>query len=60
MDKDTSYFRRRAGEERIAAMKAANASARQAHLEMADRYDERAKAIISHQSPLNPDVVGVA
>lgn len=45
MESDSAYFRRRASEERVAAMKAAHPEARQAHLEMADRYDQLAEAI---------------
>ena len=39
MDGNPNYYRRRAKEEREAALKSANASARQAHLGMAERYD---------------------
>lgn len=49
MEGDASYFSRRAGEERIAAMKAAHPRARSSHLEMAERYAELAGAIASHQ-----------
>jgi len=42
MHGDANYFIRRANEERLAAMKAAHPSARQAHLKMAARYDELA------------------
>jgi hypothetical protein len=47
---DQVYFCRRAHEERDAAMKAPHPSARQAHLEMAERYDELAAAIASHHA----------
>jgi hypothetical protein len=43
MEKDRAYLIRRAHEERSAAMRAANLKARQAHLQMADRYEERAR-----------------
>ena len=49
MEGDALYFSRRAGEERAAAGRAAHATARQAHLEMADRYDELAAAIAARE-----------
>jgi hypothetical protein len=45
MEGDTIYFSRRAGEERTAAMKAAHPAARQAHLDLAGRYDDLAQSI---------------
>lgn len=45
MESDSAYFARRAANERVAAMKAAHPTARQAHLELAKRYDELARAI---------------
>jgi hypothetical protein len=53
MEADFTYFRRRAREEREAAMKAPHAGARQAHVEMADRYDELAEAIAAHNQTLS-------
>lgn len=47
MEGDASYFSRRASEERAAAMRAAHTAARQAHLDMARRYEEFATAIES-------------
>jgi hypothetical protein len=47
---DQSYFSRRGSEERKAAERAVDPRARQAHLDLADRYDELAAAIGSHQS----------
>jgi hypothetical protein len=44
-ESDATYFRRRAGEERAAAAKASSDEARYAHLEMAQRYAELARAI---------------
>ncbi|MEO8456084.1 MAG: hypothetical protein ABI454_13090 [Sphingomicrobium sp.] len=43
MENDRTYLIRRASEERSAAMKAANIKARQAHLQLARRYEERAQ-----------------
>ena len=40
MEDDKNYFDRRAQQERVAAMTAADERARQAHLELADRYSE--------------------
>ena len=48
MESDAVYFGRRAKEERAAAMKATDPRAREAHLELAGRYDELATAISSH------------
>jgi hypothetical protein len=42
MESDFSYFRRRATEEKAAALKALHLQARQSHLEMAERYDDLA------------------
>ena len=57
MMSDAAYFSRRANEERVAAMKAADPRARKVHLEMAARYDELACAIESHELRLGPDVI---
>jgi hypothetical protein len=40
---DLSYARRRASEERTAALGAPNAKARRVHTEMAERYEERVR-----------------
>jgi hypothetical protein len=45
MESDVIYFGRRAGEERRAAMQADHPGVRQAHLEMAQRYDDLVTAI---------------
>jgi len=50
MEGDSLYFSRRAQEEREAAMKAPHPSARQAHLDMAGRYDDLAGALAAHES----------
>jgi len=49
MEGDSVYFRRRAEAERDAASKAANETARNIHLEMAERYDEMASAIAARE-----------
>lgn len=43
MENDRSYFARRADEERSAADKADNPKARDAHRQMAERYEEQAQ-----------------
>ena len=45
MESDATYLARRGKDERVAAMAAAHPAARQAHLAMANRYDELARAI---------------
>lgn len=54
MESDSVYFRKRALEEREAALNAPHDGARQAHLDMADRYDKLATAIASGEVVLNP------
>lgn len=43
MEDDRSYYARRAAEERSAADKCENARARDAHLRMAEHYEEQAE-----------------
>jgi hypothetical protein len=50
MEGDAAYFSRRASDERLAASNAVSPSAREAHMEMAERYDELAAAISSPAS----------
>lgn len=45
MESDISYFRRRASDERSAAMQARQSDAREAHLELAQRYEDLVRAI---------------
>jgi len=45
MEGDRAYFRRRASDERAAALKAAHQKAREAHIQLAGRYDDLANAI---------------
>ena len=45
VESDISYFRRRASEERSAALQARPTEARLAHLELADRYEDLVRAI---------------
>jgi hypothetical protein len=53
METDAVYFRRRAREEREAALSAAHEGARQAHLDMARRYDRLAAGIGTGEVVLN-------
>ena len=55
MEGDSTYFSRRASEERDAATNAAHSMAREAHLKMAERYDNFAAATKTHQPE---DLVG--
>ncbi len=52
MEAETAYLLRRAREEREAATKAAHPAARQAHLELAQRYEEMASSIAAHEKRL--------
>ena len=45
MESDASYFRRRATEEKAAALEAPHPQARHIHLKMAERYEDLASAI---------------
>ena len=49
MEGDAAYFRSRASQEREAAMSAAHPKARQAHLELAERYDDLAGSITAQE-----------
>ncbi len=55
MESDVVYLIRRASEERVAAMRAPHPNARQSHLELAERYQEMADAIIARQQILGMD-----
>jgi hypothetical protein len=54
MNGDAIYFRSRASDERAAASKADHSAARQAHLDMAHRYDDLAAAIEEREKELGP------
>ena len=60
MERDAEYFRRRANEERVAAMKAAHSNVREAHVEMARLYDEKLAAIAAGQQEVPLDLTSVA
>ena len=52
MSNDLSYFRKRASEERTAALNARDPRARKAHAEMAERYEDRVRAMAAHHETL--------
>ena len=52
MEGDAGYFARRAKEERDASSRAAHPNARQAHVEMAQRYEDLAGAIKLQERPM--------
>jgi hypothetical protein len=49
---DLSYFRRRASEERTAALNARDPRVCKVHREMADRYEERVRGMAAHHEML--------
>jgi hypothetical protein len=52
MESDAVYFARRASAERAAASRSSCAIARQTHLELAERYEDLARALhLSQASP---------
>jgi hypothetical protein len=57
MEADFIYFSRRAQEEREAAMRNPHPSARRAHIDMAQRYDELAQAIEKHHRMFDDKVL---
>lgn len=50
MESDVTYFRRRALEEQLAALKAESHNARRAHRELAARYDTLASGAVDQDS----------
>jgi hypothetical protein len=58
MEDDRVYFRRRASDERAAAMKAAHPKARDAHIQLADRFDDLASSIEHRERYLGLDQDG--
>ncbi|MGI8705187.1 MAG: hypothetical protein ACR2JJ_05250 [Sphingomicrobium sp.] len=52
MEDDLTYFKRRASEERAAAKKATQLLERDTHLEMAERFEELANAILGREREL--------
>lgn len=52
MEVDTIYFTRRASEERTAALQARHEQVRDAHLQMAERYEELVRAIVASEQAM--------
>ena len=52
MTSDLSYYRRRASEERTAALNTRDARVRKVHNEMAERYEERVREMAAHREQL--------
>ena len=52
MSNDLSYFRKRASEERTAALNARDPRVRKAHTEMAERYEDRVRGMAAHHEML--------
>lgn len=49
---DLSYFRRRASEERTAALNSRDLRVRRVHIELAERYEERVRGMAAHHEQL--------
>ena len=49
MEADLVYFRRRASEERTAALQVRDGRARQAHVELAERYEDLVRGIANEE-----------
>ncbi len=60
MERDAEYFRRRAKEERVAALKAAHPKVREAHVELARLYDEKLAVTAAGQQEVPLDLTTVA
>lgn len=52
MQTDLSYYRRRASEERTAALQARDPRVRQVHVELAERYEQRVRDMTAHHEQL--------
>ena len=52
MKSDLSYFLKRASEERTAALHVRNARVREAHVELAQRYEERVRDMTTRHEQL--------
>jgi hypothetical protein len=52
MTSDLSYYRRRASEERTAALNSRDPRARRAHIEMAQRYEQRVREMAAHHEQI--------
>jgi len=52
MQSDLSYYRKRASEERTAALQARHLRVRRVHLDLAELYEERVRAMAAHHGQL--------
>lgn len=52
MTSDLSYYRRRASEERTAALNSRDPRVRKVHAEMAEHYEERVRGMAAHHEEL--------
>ncbi|HVU30366.1 MAG TPA: hypothetical protein VHE36_08210 [Sphingomicrobium sp.] len=52
MTSDLSYYRRRASEERTAALNSRDPRVRRVHSEMAEAYEERVRGMAAHHETL--------
>jgi hypothetical protein len=57
MANDLSYFLKRASDERTSALHARDPRVRKAHLEMAERYEERVREITAKQERIVTPIV---
>ena len=57
MTSDLSYYRRRASEERTAALNARDPRVRRVHVELAERYEERVRGMAAHHEQLFVEMV---
>lgn len=60
METDIAYFRRRASEERTAALQARDPAARDAHRELAKRYEDLVHAMTAHEQRLGAELIPTA
>ncbi len=52
MTNDLSYYRRRASEERTAALNARDPRVRRVHVQLAESYEERVRGMAAHHEQL--------
>ena len=52
MQTDLSYYRKRASEERTAALNARHVSVRRVHVELAQLYEDRVRTMTAHHEKL--------
>jgi len=60
MESDIAYFRRRASDERTAALQASEPAARDAHRELAERYEDLVHAMTAHERHLGLELMPAA